>query len=113
MPEPVEIAAPPEAVWRLLRAEAKAGVDDGQAVVLSESANRELLIEVRMGIGFSVQHAYRIARRGDGCTVEVRARPLGWRWRLSNLFLFGRGLRPIEAAADQGLRNLKVAAESA
>ena len=111
MTEPVAIAASAERIWRLLRSEAQAGVDDGQAVVLSEARERELLLEVQMGIGFRVQHAYRLERRGDQCLVTDRVRPTGWRWRLSNVFLFGRGLRPIEAAALQGLRNLKAAAE--
>ena len=112
MIEPVEILAPPNRVWELLRAEAQLGADEGQATVLSESGARELLLEVRMGVGFHVQHAYQIQRRGEGCLVSDRIRPLGWRWRLSNVFLFGRGIRPIEAAAAQGLRNLKAAAES-
>ncbi len=111
MIEPIEIDAAPQRVWDLLRAEAELGVDEGQATVLSESRGRELLLDVRMGIGFQVQHAYRIERRGDGCMVADRIRPIGWRWRLSNVFLFGRGIRPIEAAAAQGLRNLKAAAE--
>ena len=111
MLEPVEIFASPYRVWELLRAEAQLGVDEGQATVLSESSGRELLLEVKMGIGFRVQHAYQIERRGDGCVISDRIRPIGWRWRLSNVFLFGRGIRPIEAAADQGLRNLKVAVE--
>ena len=111
MIEPIEIDAAPHRVWDLLRAEAQLGVDEGQATVLSESRGRELLRDVRMGIGFQVQHAYRIERRGDGCMVADRIRPVGWRWRLSNVFLFGRGIRPIEAAATQGLRNLKAAAE--
>ena len=112
MLEPVEILAPPNRVWELLRAEAQLGADEGQAAVLSESGGGELLLEVRMGIGFKVQHAYQIERRGEGCVISDRIRPLGWRWRLSNVFLFGRGIRPIEAAAAQGLRNLKAAAES-
>lgn len=111
MIEPVEIDAAPDRVWNLLRAEAEVGADAGQATVLSESRGRELLLDVRMGIGFHVQHAYQIERRGDGCVVSDRIRPLGWRWQLSNVFLFGRGIRPIEAAAAQGLRNLKAAAE--
>lgn len=111
MIEPVEIQASPNRVWQMLRAEAQLGVDEGQAVVLSESSGRELLLEVRMGIGFHVQHAYRIQRLGDGCTISDRIRPMGWRWQLSNVFLFGRGIRAIEAAAAQGLRNLKAAAE--
>lgn len=112
MIEPVDIAASPQRVWELLRAEAQLGVDEGQATVLSESRGNELLLEVRMGIGFRVQHAYELARRSDGCVISDQVRPIGWRWRLSNVFLFGRGLRPIEAAAMQGLLNLKAAAES-
>lgn len=112
MHEPVEIRASPTRVWELLRAEAQLGLDEGHATLLSESRGREMLIEVSMGIGFRVQHAYRVDRRGDGCIVSDRLRPLGWRWRLSNVFLLGRGIRPIEAAAVQGLRNLKAAAES-
>ena len=111
MIEPVQIAAPVERVWRLLRDEAQAGVNDGQAVVLSEVRERELMLEVRMGVGFRVQHAYQLERRGDGCRILDRVRPLGWRWWLSNVLLFGRGLRAIEAAAAQGLANLKAAAE--
>ena len=110
-PEPLIIAAQPQQVWALLREEAQAGVETGQAEVLREVAARELLLEVRMGIGFTVQHAYRLERRGDACAVSDQLRPLGWRWRLSNLFLFGRGRRPLEAAAAQGLLNLKAAAE--
>lgn len=112
MIEPVEIFAPPNRVWELLRAEAQLGADEGQAIVLSESSGRELLLEIQMGIGFRVQHAYEIVRRGEYCAITDRIRPLGWRWQLSNVFLFGRGIRPIEAAARQGLRNLKAAAES-
>lgn len=111
MIEPLEISASTERVWSLLRGEAQAGVDAGQAIVLDEARARELLLEVQMGIGFRVQHAYRLERRGEGCLISDRVRPMGWRWRLSNVFLFGRGLRPIEAAAAQGLLNLKAAAE--
>ena len=111
MIKPLEINASAEQVWNLLRDEAQAGVDEGQAVVLAESRARELLVEVHMGVGFRVQHAYRLERRGEGCLISDRVRPLGWRWRLSNVFLFGRGMRPLEAAADQGLRNLKAAIE--
>ena len=111
MIEPVEINASPEQVWNLLRDEARSGIDEGQAAVLTEVRARELLVEVQMGIGFRVQHAYRLERRGERCLISDRLRPLGWRWRLSNLFLFGRGLRPLEAAAAQGLHNLKAAAE--
>lgn len=111
MIEPVEISASPNRVWGLLRAEAQLGVDEDQAAVVSEASGRELLLEVRMGIGFRVQHAYRIDRRGNGCVITDQIRPLGWRWQLSNVFLFGRGIRPIEAAAAQGLRNLKAEAE--
>ena len=113
MIEPVQIEATVERVWSLLREEAQLGVDEGQAVILSESRQRELLLEVRMGIGFIVQHAYELRPRGGGCEVSDTVRPLGWRWRLSNVFLFGRGLRPIEASAAQGLINLKQAAEQA
>ncbi|MCY3558840.1 MAG: hypothetical protein OXH13_09365 [Chloroflexi bacterium] len=112
MIDPVASTAPPEAVWQLLRDEAAEGVETGQAEILVERPPRELLIEVRMGIGFRVQHAYRIERRADGCRLSDRIRPLGWRWRLSNVVLFGRGLRPIEAAAHQGLLNLSRAAAS-
>lgn len=112
MIESVEIDAPAELVWQLLREEASQGEALGQAVALSEIRGRELLIEVRMGIGFSVQHAYRIERLGDRCRISDQLRPLGWRWRLSNVFLFGRGLRPLEAAAAQGLRNLRESAEA-
>ncbi len=112
MIEAVLIDAPAEQVWNLLRSEARQGEASGQAQVLAELPGRELLIEVRMGIGFAVQHAYRIEQRGDQCRVTDRLRPLGWRWTLSNIFLFGRGIRPLEAAAAQGLRNLQQAAES-
>lgn len=112
MIEPVEISASVDQVWTLLRGEAKAGVEDGQAVMLSESRGRELLLEVQMGVGFRVQHAYRLERRTDRCLISDRIRPLGWRWRLSNVFLFGRGMRAIEAAALQGLLNLKATAET-
>ncbi len=112
MIEPLDILAPSERVWSLLREEAQAGIDAGRAVLLSESRERELLLEVVMGVGFRVQHAYRIERMGAGCRVADQVRPLGWRWRLSNAFLFGRGRRAIEAAAAQGLLNLKDVAES-
>ena len=111
MIEPVAISAAPERVWRLLREEAQAGVDAGRAVVLSEVRGRELLLEVRMGVGFRIQHAYRLERRGSESAIADRVRLIGWRWRLSNIFLFGRGGRAIEAAAVQGLLNLKAAAE--
>ena len=111
MIEPVEIEASSSRVWGLLREEAQIGIDEGQAAALSELRERELLLEVRMGVGFRVQHAYRLERRGEGCLISVRVRPVGWRWKLSNVFLFGRGIRPIEAAAAQGLCNLKAAAE--
>ena len=113
MIESVEIDAPADLVWQLLREEASQGEALGQAVALSEIPGRELLIEVRMGFGFSVQHAYRIERLGERCRISDQLRPLGWRWRLSNVFLFGRGLRPLEAAAAQGLRNLRETAETA
>ena len=112
MLEPLEISAPVDQVWRLLREEAQTGVDSGHLTILTETRHQELLIEVAMGLGFRVQHAYRLTQRGAGCRVEDRVRPLGWRWRLSNVFLAGRGLRPIEAAAMQGLHNLKDAAET-
>ncbi len=112
MIEPIETAASAERLWRLLRDEAGEGEADGQAEILAEHPPRELLIEVRMGVGFRVQHAYRIERRGDRCLVSDQLRPLGWRWRLSNVFLFGRGMRPLEAAAHQGLLNLCQTAES-
>ncbi len=112
MLEPLDVEAPAELVWEMLRDEARLGEEDGQAVVLAEHRGRELLLEVRMGIGFSVQHAYQIERVGAGCRITDRLRPLGWRWRLSNIFLFGRGMRPLEAASEQGLANLKEAAES-
>ena len=111
MIEPLAISAPVDQVWRLLRDEAQAGIDAGQAALLHEVRGRELLLEVRMGAGFRVQHAYQLQRRGEQCVISDRVRPLGWRWRLSNVFLFGRGIRPLEAAAAQGLRNLKIAAE--
>ncbi len=111
MIEPLDIGAPAEQVWRLLRDEAQTGVDGGRATVLAEARARELLIEVRMGVGFRVQHAYRLERRGEHCQISARVRPLGWRWRLSNIFLFGRGIRAIEAVTFEGLRNLKAAAE--
>jgi hypothetical protein len=111
MIEPVEISSSVEQVWKLLRSEAQSGVDEGQAFVLNESRGRELLVEVQMGVGFRVQHAYRLESDGQRCLVSDQVRPLGWRWRLSNVFLFGRGLRPIEAAAVRGLLNLKDAAE--
>ncbi len=107
----VEIDAPIGRVWELLREEAQLGVEESQAVTLSESRGRQLLLEVRLGAGFRVQHAYELRPRGDGCTITDSARPLGWRWRLSNIFLFGRGMRAIEASAEQGLRNLKATAE--
>ena len=112
MIEPLEISAPAGEVWRLLRDEAQSGVDVGVAVVLHEVRERELLIEVRHGAGFFVQHAYALESRGGSCRVSDRLRPRGWRWRLSNVFLFGRGLRAVEAAAAQGLENLKQAAEA-
>ena len=111
MIEPVEIDASVEQVWSLLRSEAQSGAEEGQAIILAESRGRELLVEVRMGIGFRVQHAYRFERSGRRCLISDRVRPIGWRWRLSNVFLFGRGIRPLEAAAAQGLRNLKAAIE--
>lgn len=110
MVDPVDSAAEPEVVWQLLRDEAHEGVAAGQAQILVEHPTRELMIEVRMGVGFRVQHAYRIERRANGCRLSDQIRPLGWRWRLSNLFLFGRGLGPLEAAAHQGLLNLSRAA---
>jgi len=112
MIEPVQIDASAQEVWNLLRDEAQTGVDAGHAVVLGEVDTRELLLEIRMGVGFRVQHAYRLERLGERCLVSDQVRPQGWRWRLSNMFLFGRGIRAIEAASLQGLRNLKVAAES-
>jgi len=112
MIDPVDSAAAPEVVWQLLRDEAYEGVAMGQAEILVEHPPHELLIEVRMGVGFRVQHAYRIEPSPEGCRLSDRVRPLGWRWRLSNVFLFGRGLRPIEAAAHQGLLNLSRAAAS-
>ncbi|MYE05637.1 MAG: hypothetical protein F4Y04_00160 [Chloroflexi bacterium] len=111
MIEPIEISAPTEAVWSLLRQEAQSGIDAGQATLLHEVRERELLLEVQMGVGFRVQHAYRLERHGERCLISDRVRPIGWRWRLSNIFLFGRGLRAIEAAALQGLLNLRTAAE--
>ena len=111
MIESVEIDAPIERVWSLLREEAQLGVDASQADILSESRGRQLLLEVRLGAGFRVQHAYELRPHGSGCTASDTARPLGWRWRLSNVFLFGRGMRAIDASAEQGLRNLKAAAE--
>ena len=111
MVEPVNIDASAETVWNLLKAEAQSGVEVGQAVILSEVRARELLVEVQMGVGFRVQHAYRLERSGEGCLISDRVRPIGWRWRLSNVFLFGRGIRAIDAASLQGLRNLKLAAE--
>ena len=112
MIEPVEINASAQDVWNLLKDEAQVGVDSGHAVVLSEVRSRELLVEIQMGLGFRVQHAYRLERLGERCRISDQVRPLGWRWRLSNVFLFGRGIRAIEAASLQGLRNLKAAAES-
>lgn len=112
MIDPVEILAPAEEIWSLLRSEAQSGVDEGQAVVLTELRGRELLLEVQMGAGFRVQHAYQLESHGQRCQISDRVRPLGWRWRLSNVFLFGRGMRPLEAAAAQGLLNLKAAAEA-
>ena len=111
MTELLEISAPAERVWSLLASEAHAGVEAGQAVVLSEVRGRELLLEVQMGIGFRVQHAYQIERRGERCAISDQIRPIGWRWRLSNVFLFGRGRRPLESASAQGLLNLKAVAE--
>lgn len=112
MIEPVEINASAQEVWNLLRDEAQSGVDSGHAVVLGEVRTRELLLEIPMGVGFRVQHAYRLERLGERCRISDQVRPLGWRWRLSNVFLFGRGIRALEAASLQGLRNLKHAAES-
>lgn len=112
MIEPVEIDASAQEVWSLLRDEAQSGVDSGHAVVIGEVRMRELLLEIQMGVGFRVQHAYRLERLGERCRISDQVRPLGWRWRLSNVFLFGRGIRAIEAASLQGLRNLKAAAES-
>ncbi|MYD73372.1 MAG: hypothetical protein F4Y11_03710 [Chloroflexi bacterium] len=70
------------------------------------------MLEIQMGVGFRVQHAYRLERLGERCQISDQVRPMGGRWRLSNVFLFGRGIRAIEAASLQGLRNLKLAAES-
>ncbi len=111
MIEPIEISASAEQVWALLREEAESGIVAGHAILLTEARRRELLLEVRMGVGFRVQHAYRLEARGEHCLISDRVRPIGWRWRLSNIFLFGRGLRPIEVAAVEGLLNLKAAAE--
>ena len=108
----VDVNAPIETAWRLLRAEAQEGVDAGSVLLLSEHRPTELLLEVRMGMGFRVQHGYRLTRRGATCEIEAQVRPVGWRWRLSNVFLFGRGRRAIEAASEQGLINLKQATEA-
>ena len=112
--ERVEIEAPVSRVWQLLRDEAQLGVDAGRARIIREERLQALSLEVQMGFMFRVRHDYRLERGHDRetCYITDEIQPSGARWMLSNLFLFGKGINAILAAANQGLQNLKAVAQS-
>ncbi len=112
--ETIEIDAPIARVWALLRDEAQFGIDAGRVDLIREERPYTLVIEVRMGLMFRVRHAYQLRRDSDAarCSITDEITPSGLRWIMSNVFLFGKGINAITAAANQGLQNLKLTAES-
>lgn len=112
--ETVEIAAPITRVWELLRNEAQFGIETGRVDLILEERPYALHVEVQMGLMFRVRHEYRLERSADreSCYITDEISPSGLRWIASNVFLFGKGIDAVTAAAHQGLQNLKVAAES-
>ena len=105
------IQAEPDLIWRLLRAEVKAGVDDGRARILREEVPRYLDLDVRLGWGLRVRYTYRISVQGTHTEIEARVVPYGIRFALANIVSLGRGATPHLLAVTQGLANLKAEAE--
>lgn len=107
------VQAPPELVWRLLRAEAQQGVESGRAQILHQEAPRRMVLLVQMGWRLRVEYEYAIAVKPEHTEVSCRVRPHGLRHRMANLVSFGRGTSAYQLALTQGLANLKDEAEKA
>lgn len=108
----IEIEAPVERVWALLRNEVQLGVDYGRASVIAEERLRRLTVDVRIGWGYATAYTYELRRFGEFTMLHMTLRPHGLRWTISNAALFGRAMSSLAATADAGLANLKAAAES-
>ena len=107
------IAAPPQLIWRTLRAEVQAGVQSGRATILHEEAPRRLDLDVHLGWGLRVRYTYQLTLRAQDTEVAVTVAPYGIRHALANILSLGRGATPYLLAVTQGLANLKTVAEAA
>jgi len=105
------IHAPPDAIWRLLTEEIRAGVEVGRAEITHQEQPRRIVVGVRLGWGLAVRYDYRLAVRPDHTEVAVEVAPHGIRHALANIVSFGRATTPYLLAVTQGLANLKEAAE--
>lgn len=105
------IQAPPDTIWRLLRAEIRSGVEAGRAEITHEEQPRQIVVGVRLGWGLGVRYDYRLAVRADHTEVAVEVAPHGFRHALANIVSLGRASTPYLLAVTQGLANLKEAAE--
>ena len=110
----VEITASRNVIFDLLIEEAQGGVESGSAVIVASERGRELVVDIGFGWAMTVQQTYSLERLRRGETlVTATLVPRGFRWKLTNLLLLGRGLSALSNASETGLANLKRTAESA
>ena len=108
----LEIEASRNVIFDMLVEEAQAGVERGSAEIIASDHGRELAVDVGFGWAMTVRQTYSLERVRRGTTrVTATLSPRGFRWKLTNLLMLGRGMSALRNASETGLANLKQAAE--
>ena len=108
----LEIEASRNVLFDMLVEEAQAGVERGSAEIIASDRGRELAVDVGFGWAMTVRQTYSLERVRRGTTrVTATLSPRGFRWKLTNLLMLGRGMSALRNASETGLANLKQAAE--
>ena len=108
----LEVDASRNVIFDLLVEEAQAGVDRGSATIVASERGSRLAVDVGFGWAMTVRQTYSLERVRRGTTlVTATLSPRGFRWKLTNLLLLGRGMSALRNASETGLANLKQAAE--
>lgn len=108
----LEIEASRNVIFDLLVKEAQAGEERGAAAIIASERGSRLAVDVRFGWAMTVRQTYSLERVRRGTTlVTATLSPRGFRWKLTNLLLLGRGMSALRNASETGLANLERAAE--